>query len=194
MKIAKSKNKLTINCKKTKYCVYGMRSIVKKSKTVDMILSLNNIILERVSSYKYLGFILDDQLNFNKHMNDMINTVSHKLYLLSRVRRYLNKEACILLFKTMVLSIMEYGDIIYTGTSKSNLDKLDKLFYRGLRICDALNTTVSKDHLCVDCNIVPLEQRREVHVLLVMHKQSHKTELLKRTKLGEHVYILHQYF
>ena len=127
-------------------------------------------------------------------MNDMINTVSHKLYLLSRVRRYLNKEACILIFKTMVLSIMEYGDIIYTGTSKSNLDKLDKLFYRGLRICDALNTTASKDHLCVDCNIVPLEQRREVHVLLVMHKQSHKTELLKRTKLEEHVYILHQYF
>ena len=138
-----STNKLTINCKKTKYCAYGMRSIVKKSKNVDMILSLNNVPLERVCSYKYLGFILDDQLNFNKHVNEMTKTISHKLYLLSRIRRYLNKKACITIFKTMVLSIVEYGDIIYAGTPKVNLDKIDKLFYRGLRICDASNTNIS---------------------------------------------------
>ena len=177
-----STNKLTINCKKTKYCVYGMRSIVKKSKNVDMLLSLNNIILERVCSYKYLGFILDDQLNFNKHVIEIIKTVSHKLYLLSRIRRYLNKKACTIIFKTMVLSIMEYGDIIYAGTSKANLDKIDKLFYRGLRICDANNTAISKNQLCDDCDIVPLEKRRDVHLLLFMHKQSHKTELLKKIK------------
>ena len=88
-------NKLTINCKKTKYCVYGMRKIVKRSKNVDIILSLNNIPLERVCSYKYLGFILDDHLNFNKHISSMVSTVSHKLYLLSRIRRYLNDQACI---------------------------------------------------------------------------------------------------
>ena len=27
-----NKNRLTINCKKTKYCVYGMRSVVKKKQ------------------------------------------------------------------------------------------------------------------------------------------------------------------
>ena len=175
-----TKNKLTINCKKTKYCVYGMRSVVKKSKTVDMIISLNGISLERVCSYKYLGFILDDQLNFNKHMNEMISTVSHKLYLLSKIRRYLSKKACILVFKTMVLSILEYGDIIYAGATKANMDRLDKIFYRGLRICDATNTVISKDQLNNDCNIVPLERRRDVHLLLFMHKQSHKNDLLKQ--------------
>ena len=175
-------NKLTINCKKTKYCIYGMRSIVKKSKNVDMILSLNNVILERVCSYKYLGFVLDDQLNFNKHIDVMINTISHKLYLLSRIRRYLSKQACILVFKTMVLSIIEYGDIIYSGTSKLNLDKIDKLFYRGLRICDASNSALSKNQLCKECDIVPLDKRRDVHLLLFMHKQSQKTELLKKRR------------
>ena len=114
-----------------------MRSIVKRSKNVDIILSLNNIILEKVCSHKYLGFISNDQVNFNKHINEMTRTVSHKLYLRSRIRRYLNKEACTIIFKMMVLSIMEYGDIIYAGTSARNLDKIEKLFYRGLHICDA---------------------------------------------------------
>ena len=125
-------NKLTINCKKTKYCVYGMRSIVKKSKNVDMILSLNNTVLEKVCSYKYLGFILDDQLNFNKHITETVNIVSHKLYLLSKIRKYLTQHASVLIFKTMILALIEYGSIIYAGTTNKNLDKLDKLFYRGL--------------------------------------------------------------
>ena len=121
-------NKLTINCKKTKYCIYGMRSKIKKSKTEDTILSLNGNILNRVCSYKYLGFILDDHLNFNKHINDMCNILTHKLYILSKIRRYITVEASILIFKTMILPIMEYGDVIFTGTSSYNLHKVDKLF------------------------------------------------------------------
>ena len=112
-----NRNKLTINSKKNKYCVYGLRSSVKKSKTKDISLSLNTDILDRVCSYKYLGFILDDHLNFNKHILELCNLVSHKLYLLSKVRKYLTMEACITVFKTMVLSIIEHGDIIYAGLS-----------------------------------------------------------------------------
>ena len=35
----------------------------------------------------------------------------------------------------MILSIIEYGDIIYERTTYGNLDCLDILLYRGLRIC-----------------------------------------------------------
>ena len=108
-----SRNKLTINCKKTKYCVYEMRSNIKKSKTINTVLSLNNNILDRVCSYKYLGFILDDHLSFNKHIAELCRLVSHKLYLLSKVRRYITTEACINVFKTMILSLLEYGDYFF---------------------------------------------------------------------------------
>ena len=88
----------------------------------------------------------------------MISTVSHKLYLLSNMRRYLTNKACILTFKTIVLSIIECGDIIYSGISKSNLNNIDKLFYRGLRICDASNNKLSKEQLCDGCDITPLDK------------------------------------
>ena len=107
----------TVDCKKAKYCIYEMRSIIKKSKYVDMFLSLKNTVLENVYSYKYLGFILDDQLNFNKHLGETVNGVSHKLYRLSKIRKYLTEKASIMIFKTMILSLIEYGNIIYAGTS-----------------------------------------------------------------------------
>ena len=174
-----SMNKLTINCKKTKYCIYGMRSKIKKSKSEDTLLSLNNTILSRVCSYKYLGFILDDHLNFNKHITELCNTITHKLYLLSKIRRYLTTEACITIFKTMILSIMEYGDIIYTGATDGNLQKIDKLFYRGLRICLNYNYKAEREQLCLDCNVKSLEVRRRNHLVLFMHKQTTNIELLK---------------
>ena len=128
-------NKLTINCKKTKYCLYGMRSIVLKARMLNINLSLNNQILEQVCSYKYLGLILDEHLTYKKHIKEMNKVISHKLYLMSKIRKYLTEQACIDIFKTMVLSVIEYCDIIYGGTSQGNLSTIDKLFYRGLRIC-----------------------------------------------------------
>ena len=63
---------------------------------------------------------------------------------LSRIRKYLTKQASILIFKTMILSLIEYGDIIYAGTSDLNLRKVVNLFYRSLRICDNNNNKISK--------------------------------------------------
>ena len=64
---------MTINSKKTKYCIYGMIFNVKHSKSPDTVLSLNNNILDRVSSYEDLGFILDEHLNFNKPIPEVCN-------------------------------------------------------------------------------------------------------------------------
>ena len=53
----------------------------------------------------------------------------------------------------MILSLIDYGNTVYAGTTNKNLDKLDKLFYRGLRIYDGTNTVMSRVRLCNDCHI-----------------------------------------
>ena len=102
---------------------------------LDIKISLNNQILEQVCSYKYLGLILDEHLNYIKHIKEMSKLISHKLYVLSKIRKYITENACINIFKTMILSVIEYCDNIYAGTSQDNLTKIDHLFYRGLRMC-----------------------------------------------------------
>ena len=112
----------------------------------------------------------------------MSKLISHQLYLLSKIRRYLTTFACINIFKTMVLSVIEYCDIIYAGTSPTNLDIIDKPFYRGLRICLNSNISLPKNELCVGCKIAPLDKRRKAHLLIFMHKQKHNETLLKPKK------------
>ena len=182
-------NKLTINCKKTKFCLYGMRSIIRKGKMLDITLSLNNQILEQVCSYKYLGLILDEHLNYNKHIKEMNKLVAHKLYLMSKIRKYITEIACINIFKTMVLSLIEYCDIIYAGTSQGNLSNIDNLFYRGLRICVNNQAHLSKNELLTNCKISPLKDRRLSHLLIFMSKEKTNQNLLKLARIKTRLHL-----
>ena len=89
--------------------------------------------------------------------------------------------------KPVIESMIEYCDIIYSGTSQSNLEKIDKLFYRGLRICNGTNESISKSDLTKNCKVAPLKDRRLSHLLTYMHKERENEGLLKiqeiRTRL-----------
>ena len=61
-------------------------------------------------------------------------------------------------YVSMVLSIIEYCDVVYAGTSQVNLSKIDNLFYRGLRICTNANVSISRKVLCNNHAVAPMEE------------------------------------
>ena len=79
----------------------------------------------------------------------------------------------------MILSLIKYGDIMY-AVSQTNLNKIVNFCYRGLHTCDSSNKKVSTEMLCH--HIVPLDVRREIHLLLFMHKKTHSVHLLTNHK------------
>ena len=111
-----TKNKLTLNVKKTKYSIFGLKSQTRKIANHN--LYIDNIKVDRVFSYKYLGITLDVNLNYNKHLENVIRTISYKSLLLAKVRKYITTEVAIQIYKTMILPVLEYGDILYDGTNK----------------------------------------------------------------------------
>ena len=178
-------NKLTINSKKTKYTVFGSRNMLKKTKNIKNCLTMDGHTLDRVHCYKYLGLSIDDSLSFNKHVQDMHKIVTHKLYMFSKIRFYIGEKEAILLFKTMILPIMEYCDIIYEGTSMKNLDRIDRLFKQGLRICVRNRVPAVKDfdELQEICQLCSLPIRRKVHLRNFMFKQQGNIDIINRRNI-----------
>ena len=109
------KNKLTLNVGKTKYVTFGLKSQTKK--ITNHVISIDNLKLERVCTYKYLGVTLDMNFNFNKHLQNCLRIASHKAYLLSKVHSYITTEAALRIYKTMILPVIEYGDILYDNSN-----------------------------------------------------------------------------
>ena len=146
-------------------------------------LSLNNTELDVVQNYKYLGVVLDTSLTFTNHVKKTIKSVAHKVYILSRVRKYITEVAALSLLKTMVLPFFDYGDLLYESTNQTYLLKLQRLLNRALRNVFMNGSNLSVKELHVKANLVPLCDRRRVHLLQFMYLRSQKTEYVDNRNL-----------
>ena len=109
-----------MNVKKTKYVIFGLKSQTKKIG--DHHMTVNATKLDKVNSYTYLGITLDSNLTFNKHIENCKKFATHKVFLLYKIRKYIDMETSLKIFKSMVIPYIEYGDIIYSGSNSRMLN------------------------------------------------------------------------
>ena len=166
-----NKNQLTINLTKTKIMLFGTKNMLKNATKLDIEISDNKI--QYVKHFNYLGMKLEDTLTFELHAAETMRMVAHKLYLLSRIRKYITIGQSIAIYKSKVVPYFDYGDIFLMGISLKSLDKLQKLQNRALRICLAQDGRSNVNEMHNTCNISKLEQRRESHLLNFVYKRAH---------------------
>ena len=168
------RNQLTINISKTKGMIFGNRDVIKKTTLPKF--KIKNQELSYVTSYNYLGIKLDYQLNFESHTKESARQVAHKVYILSKIRPFLNIKQAIQIYKTKVLPYFDYGDILYIGTNGKSLDKLQKLQNRALRICLRSPPRTPVISLHKRAGLPMLADRHHAHLLNYMYKRSLKAE------------------
>ncbi len=125
-------NKLTLNTKKSKFLLFGNRQSL--DRTQDVKLTINNIELERVTTFKYLGITLDECLTFDAHIDRVYKQSCGKLGSIGKVRKCLTKKLTLLLYKSLVLPYLDYGDTIYCCTSQDNLRKIQLVQNKACRL------------------------------------------------------------
>lgn len=155
-------SRLTVNAGKSKV----MLILPKKCNNVVLpSLMLDEQRLEYVSSYKYLGICLDNSLSFKQHVKLIIRNVSHKIYILAKIRDKLTEKAAADVLKVMILPLFDYGDIIYLATSGQLLNKLRILLNRAIRVVGRLKNRDNTDETAARLGIQSLEKRRLCHLL-----------------------------
>ena len=169
-------NALTVNIKKTKIMAFGSRNKVKKAK--DVVISMGNQKLKQIPSYKYLGMLLDSTLNFNQHISYVIRTVLHKLILLSKLKRYLNDNTAITIYKSMMLPYFDYADVIFDKALNKDIKKLQTLQNKCLRICLGEERRFHADRAHKVTDTPFLKDRRKAHIRNFMYLRKNKKELL----------------
>ena len=167
-------NGIMANTDKTKVMIFGSTNMMTKIQQPEIL--LNYIPLQVVSVYKYLGVTLDSQLTYNAHVNKLIATVTAKLKQFQRMRSFLNTKAALMVYKNMLLPMLEYGDIFLSSTSNVNKRRLQN---KGLRCALNKDIETSTEELNAEANLLKLKYRREEHTLNFMFDQAQKPSLLK---------------
>ena len=125
--------------------MYETRSRIKRAKNTKLCIKGTQI--QQVPLYKYLGFTLDSVLSFSNHITSLLNTVTHKMYILGKIRRFITQYAAIRIYKAMLLPYFDYADIVYDKARQGDLDKLQRVQNKMLKICTSANIRTGTNYV-----------------------------------------------
>ena len=83
----------------------------------------------------------------------------------------------------MIAPLIDYGNIIYSGTNAKNLDKPQKLQNRGLRICTNEGQNYTTDQLHHHCKVFDIPTRITYDLRKYMYKHKDNIDLVVQREI-----------
>ena len=160
---------------------FGTRQSVKKVKNCQLYLAGSRI--QKVSTFKYLGFTLDATLSFKNQVSDTICKIIHKKTMLSKIMPFLKKDVALMIYKSMILPYFDYCDVVYNSANSGCLDKLQRLQNKCLKLCLGLHKLHSTTAVHREAKCAKLQVRRQVHLNNFMYKRQSKLNLLDQREI-----------
>ena len=127
-------NKLSLNAKKAKYSFFHKPS--KKDDIPLMIpkLTISNHVIERQEFIKFLGVLLDENLNWKEYIKYIENKIAKNLRLLYKARPFLERNALLALYYSYIQTYINYANIAWGSTCRTNLKKINSQQKHAIRI------------------------------------------------------------
>jgi hypothetical protein len=113
---------LIINVDKTKFVVFHKSNDNISSINIDI--NCDGFEIERVYTFKYLGVILDCNLNFKSHFQYVNRRISSALGMVNRLKRFFTFKIYCIMLKSFVLSIADYCICIWGIQTEKELQTI----------------------------------------------------------------------
>ena len=146
-------------------------NISNKTKNNTLpILSLNKAPIENVNFHKHLGLIIDQKLSWTDHIEYIYLESMKKLNIMKKLKFKLDRKSLETIYKSFIRPKIEYGNVIYFGTSQKNLDKISKIEKEAKRLVTGATFKCNLALLDIECGWTDIMSRRNNHCLIMMYK------------------------
>ena len=117
-------NKLCIHPVKTKCVLFGTQQRIASALLSDgpFSLFLGDKPINQAQHYKYLGVLIDANLNFKQHVDKLLVKISKRIGVLGRIRNNLTVDAANKVYQSLVLPVMDYCDVAWSSIGKVERD------------------------------------------------------------------------
>ena len=127
-------NKLSLNADKSNVVVFHPQ----KKVCYSINLLINDNIIRHENSIKYLGIIIDSNLNGKEHVRELCKKLSRGIGILSKLRHFVSKHILIQIYYSLIYPYLSYGVIIWGNTYWSNIKPLYIMQKKAIRIINFL--------------------------------------------------------
>ena len=160
-----------MNDSKTEFIYFGWPS--QLGKCITNSININDEIIERATSTKYLGAYLDSQLDFKLHIQTKCKAAMLNLLKIKAARKNLTRTACNKLVVALVLSHLDYANGILGGLPKSSLDKMQAVQNMAAKITLGRGKYDSTTSCLVQLHWLPIKFRIDYKIISIVHKCLH---------------------
>src|SRR5688572_17787969 len=163
-------NKLSLNLAKTNFILFCSKRKIELNLDCNMTITIDNQSITRVSSSKFLGVHIDEQLTWKEHITDISKKISKNIGIISRVRHLLPRYILVNLYYSLIYPYISYCNLTWASTYRTRLTMLTTLQKRVIRIICNVPYRASTKLLFLDMKILPFECINKLQVALFMYK------------------------
>ena len=160
--------KINFNATKTE-----LMTIKRDNKVIEPLI-FNNTTLNEVSEHKHLGLVLQNNCKWDRHIHNLIKKITPLLSCLKSYKYRLSRRSLDRIYRTFILPIFDYADIIYDGCADYLSEELEKYNLEAIRTIIGLVKGTSRDKLYQESGHTSLKERRKRHKLIMFHKIIHQ--------------------
>ncbi len=147
-----------LSIEKTQFICFSKK---RTNPTIDLKLCGQH--LKQVDSIRYLGVWFDVKLNFKTHIQKMIDKCKKGINILKCLAGFSWGASVMSLkriYTALIRSVLDYGSIVYSSTTKTLMQELDRVQAKALRICCGAFRTTPIPSLQIEVGEMPLDLRR----------------------------------
>ena len=140
--------------------------------------------IKRVTEIKYLWLVLYEKLNYNEHVQSISNSLIKYFGIFNHIKYKVNDKTARQLYFAFVCSQLKYGIEIYGNCSERNIDKLQTMHNKLLRLLLHSDRLTPTNKLHRHMNILKISDLYKCSVL----------SFVNDTQLGKCPEIFENYF
>jgi hypothetical protein len=164
-------NRLTVNYSKSTYLLFfPNKDDDNYIESNNLLISLDNNLIKRVTVTKFLGILIDDKLSFKNHISSIICKINSLNGMLYRRRDYIPVGCRRNLYFALVHPRIQYGIEIYGKTTSKLLQPLHISCNRVLRTLQGQTRFCNVKQLYFNFNIIPVHQLYKYSVCKIIYK------------------------
>lgn len=163
-------NDMRINVSKTKYMLFSKQKDSKYNCNNDgnkIILDTNEA--EKVSMVRFLGLIIDDNVKYNKHIEQVVTNIRMAIPTLYRIRDCVDKETKKMIYHGLINSHINYGLLAYGTAAQNKLQEIQVMANRAFRIFFRLKYDISLKNAREEYNMRDVNQMYEYYIHILAH-------------------------
>ena len=161
-------NMLKLNDKKTEFFI--AISSHNKRKMPPVHLQIGTEIVLPSETVRNLGVLFDNQLSMSSHVTSLCTNVTYHLRNITRIRRFLDRDSCHHIIRSLVLSRLDYANAILLGSKASDISKLQKLQNWAAKLIFCANKSDHATPFIHQLHWLNINNRIKFKILVIVYK------------------------